>query len=51
MGFTPQETGKMSLYQFAACVDGFNKANSVEDQIGAPTDAEFRAAKEAHGDL
>lgn len=49
MGFTPQEVGKMSLYQFAACVDGFNKANSTE--IDAPTAEEFKRAKEAFGDL
>lgn len=41
----------MSLYQFAACVDGYNKAHSTEDQIQAPTAAEFEAAKRAHGDL
>jgi len=51
MGFTPQEVGKMSLYQFAACVEGVNKANSADETVSPPTDAEFRAAKEAHGDL
>lgn len=49
MHFTPQEVGRMSLYQFAACVDGVNEANS--DSIDAPTDEEFQAAKAAHGDL
>lgn len=49
MGFTPQQVGRMSLYQFAACVDGVNRANSV-DQIDAPSVEEFESAKEAHGD-
>lgn len=48
MGFTPQDVGRMSLYQFAACVDGVNRAHS--DQIEPPTPDEFQAAKEAHGD-
>lgn len=48
MGFTPQDVGRMSLFQFAACVDGVNEANS--DHVDAPTDDEFKAAKEAHGD-
>lgn len=39
----------MSLYQFAAAVDGYNQAHS--DGVSAPTDEEFRAAKQAHGDL
>jgi hypothetical protein len=51
MGFTPEQVGRMSLYQFAACVDGVNKANTPNDKGDAPTDEEFRAAKEAHGDL
>lgn len=41
----------MSLYQFAACVDGINASNKTEDKIEPPTAEEFRAAKEAHGDL
>lgn len=41
----------MSLYQFAACIDGYNKAHSSEDQIEAPTAAQFLAAKKLHGDL
>ena len=51
MGFTPEQIGRMSLYQFAACVDGVNKANSPDESVEPPTDEEFRAAKEAHGDL
>ncbi len=51
MGFSPDQIGRMSLYQYAACVDGWNAAHSSEDHIDAPSDAQFRAAKEAHGDL
>jgi hypothetical protein len=41
----------MSLYQFAACVDGVNEANNPDGSIEVPTDEEFEAAKAAHGDL
>lgn len=44
MGFSPEQVGRMSLFQFAACVDGFNKANSPDDAPEAPTDDEFKAA-------
>lgn len=49
MGFTPQQVGAMSFYQYAACVDGINKAYGGS-AVEAPTDDEFLAAKEAHGD-
>jgi len=49
MHYTPEQVGRMSLYQFAACVDGLNAANS-SPEIKAPTDEEFAAAKAAHGD-
>lgn len=51
MSYTPQQVGRMSLYQFAACVDGWNRANSTSETIDAPTAEEFAAAKAAHGDL
>jgi hypothetical protein len=51
MGFAPEQVGRMSLYQFAACVDGFNRANSGEDSLEPPGDEEFLAMKAAHGDL
>lgn len=51
MGFSPEQVGRMSLYQFAACVDGFNAANSADDAVDAPTDEQFHAAKAAHGDF
>lgn len=40
----------MSLYQFAAAVDGWNKAQSGDDAIAAPTAEEFLEAKRQHGD-
>ena len=40
----------MSLYQFAAAVDGWNKAHGSEDKIAAPTAEEFEEAKRLHGD-
>lgn len=49
MGFTPEQVGRMSLYQFAACVDGLNDAEA--GAVTAPTADEFTAAKAAHGDL
>jgi hypothetical protein len=30
-----------SFWQFAACIEGFNKANGAEEKIEAPTDEEF----------
>jgi hypothetical protein len=44
MGFSPEQVGRMSLFQYAACVDGFNKANGGDDTPQAPTDEEFKAA-------
>lgn len=40
MGFTPQQVDRMSFWQFAACVDGFNKANAPDDPA-PPSNAEF----------
>ncbi|MGE0845842.1 MAG: hypothetical protein AB7L41_06200 [Flavobacteriaceae bacterium] len=39
----------MSLYQFAACVDGWNRSQGGET-TEAPSIEEFEAAKRAHGD-
>lgn len=41
MGFTPQEVDQMSLWQFSACVDGFNKANGAEEMPEPPTADEY----------
>lgn len=30
MGFSPQQVGAMSLWQFMACADGFARSNSAE---------------------
>jgi hypothetical protein len=39
----------MSLWQFSACVEGWNKANG-DGRPDAPTDDEFDAAVAALGD-
>lgn len=39
----------MSLYQWAACIDGINEQNDG-DSVEAPSAEEFEAAKMAHGD-
>jgi hypothetical protein len=31
MGFTPHEVGQMSMWQFFSAVEGYHKANSVDD--------------------
>ena len=31
MGFTPQEVGRMSVWQYMAALDGYIAANSAED--------------------
>lgn len=41
MGFTPQQVGAMSFWQFAACVDGYNLANGGEETIEPPTREEY----------
>jgi hypothetical protein len=40
----------MSLYQFCAAVDGWNKAQAGADAVSAPTAEEFLEAKRLHGD-
>lgn len=30
MGFTPEQVGRMSLWQFMACADGWARSNSPE---------------------
>lgn len=41
MGFTPAEVGAMSFWQFAACVDGWNRANGGEDSVEPPSREEY----------
>lgn len=50
MGFTPQQVRAMTLAQFGACVQGWNRANGAAPGPDAPSIAEFEAAKRAHGD-
>jgi len=40
----------MSLWEFAACVDGYSRANGGGSSLQPPTDEEFEAMKRAHGD-
>ena len=40
MGFTPRDVDACSFWQFAASVEGFNKANNPGDPP-APSNAEF----------
>lgn len=34
MGFTPQQVDQMSMWQYLAAVEGYVKANSVDDANG-----------------
>jgi len=36
----------MTLWQFAACIDGWNRAHQPEDKLEPPSDEEFDAMKE-----
>ncbi|MBT9373180.1 hypothetical protein [Rhizobium sp. CSW-27] len=42
IGFTPAEVGRMMLWEFAACADGFAKANGAEQEPDAPSLAEHQ---------
>lgn len=33
----------MSLWQFAACVDGYNRSQGAEDPVAAPSADEYHA--------
>lgn len=50
MGFAPSQIGAMSLWEYAACVDGFNRAHGGKQRPPPPSDEEFEAMKRAHGD-
>jgi hypothetical protein len=41
IGFAPDQIDRMSLWQFAACVDGFNRANGAESEPDAMNPSEF----------
>jgi hypothetical protein len=47
MGFRPADVDAMSLWQFAACVDGWNRAHGAKDGPGAMSDEDFAQALEA----
>jgi hypothetical protein len=43
----PDAVDRCSLWQFAACVDGWNKVHGAEPKPEAMSDAEFDAMVEA----
>lgn len=40
----------MTLGQFLACLDGWNRAHGAPEKPGAPSDEEFEAMKANMGD-
>jgi hypothetical protein len=50
MGFSPHQVGTMSLYQYAAVVEGWNQAHGGDGAAQAPSAEEFAMAKLMHGD-
>ena len=40
----------MSLWEFAACVDGWVQSKGGKRRVEPPTEEEFEAMKLAHGD-
>ena len=38
---TPDQVDRCSLWQFAAAVDGWNRAHGADPKVAAPSDAEF----------
>lgn len=50
MGLSPQQVDAMSLYQYAAVVDGWNAAHGGDGAGQAPSAEEFALAKRMHGD-
>ncbi|MDQ1183583.1 hypothetical protein [Agrobacterium larrymoorei] len=43
MGVTPKDVRSMMLWEFAACADGFAKANGAEEKVEAPSYEEHLA--------
>lgn len=41
MGFTPEETGRMSLWEYQRAVDGVERSNGHEPEPPAPSEARF----------
>jgi hypothetical protein len=50
MGFSPRQVDEMSLWEFAACTDGFNRAHGGDEKPEPPTEAEFYDMLERLGD-
>lgn len=48
MGFTPAQINDMSLWEFAACTNGYRRAHSPEERLPPPTPEEFRKMVEHH---
>ncbi|QTL01911.1 hypothetical protein J5J86_13960 [Aquabacter sp. L1I39] len=46
MGFTPRQVDDMSLWEMAACVEGYTKANGGEVKPAAPSVEEHLALVE-----
>ena len=47
----PADVDACSIWQFAACVDGWNRVHGSEPKPEAPSDAEFDAMLDASADL
>jgi len=41
IGFAPHQVDRCSFWQLRVCIDGYNRANSAEDNIPPPSDDEF----------
>lgn len=39
MGFTPRQVDEMSLWELAACIEGWNRANGGDDDPPEPPSA------------
>ena len=44
MGFTPQQVGRMTLWEFSVCVSGWQKSQGVEEDPQMPDKDAMRAA-------
>lgn len=52
MGFTPRQVDEMSLWEFAACTEGYRRAHSTEEEKPVPPTAEeFRTMIERHAEM
>jgi hypothetical protein len=51
MGFTPAQVDRMTLWEFAACADGYRKAHAPPEMPDPPTPAEFEQMVQRHVSL